>query len=101
MVHYQKCLKVCKAIGDDDGIAIAKSNIANAKSKHEGGRNNEEVLKASQEVYELRVTTDGEEDAVTIHAGKKYAIDLHQNADEVACHKQASPWSSPQYDQGD
>jgi hypothetical protein len=79
VVHFEKYLKVSKAIGDDDGIATAKSNIATAKSKYEGDNNNEELLKASQEVYELRVATDGEEVSVTIRAGKKYAIEL-QNA---------------------
>jgi len=28
-------------------------------------------------MYELRITTDGEESEYTIHAGKQYAIDLH------------------------
>ena len=37
VVHFQKCLKVCKAIGFADGIATAKRNIAIAKSKYEGG----------------------------------------------------------------
>jgi hypothetical protein len=78
VIHFEKSIQVYKAIGDDDGIATANGNIAISKSKYEDG-NNEEVLKASQELYELRVATDGEEDSVTIRAGKKYAIEL-QNA---------------------
>jgi hypothetical protein len=51
VVHFEKDLKVCKAIGHAEGIATRKSNIAYAKSKCEGGRNNEELLRASQELY--------------------------------------------------
>jgi hypothetical protein len=79
VVHFEKFLKVCKAIGNDEGIATAKNNIAIAKSKYEGGNNNEEVMKASQELYEMRVAELGKEDAVTIRAGRNYAIHL-QNA---------------------
>jgi len=65
VVHFEKDLKVCKATGDTDGIAAAKSNIAIAKSECEGG-SNEEVLKASRELYELRVAELGEEHEYTI-----------------------------------
>jgi hypothetical protein len=41
VVHFEKDLKVCKAIGDDEGIAVAKSNIALAKSMYNGGNNSE------------------------------------------------------------
>jgi tetratricopeptide (TPR) repeat protein len=78
VVHFEKYLKVCKAIGNDDGIAAAKGNIALAKSKYEGGNNIEEVLKASQELYELRVAEYGEESGYTIRAGNDYAIALRQ-----------------------
>jgi hypothetical protein len=77
VTHFEKDLKVCKAIGDDDGIAAAKSNIAIAKSKYLGDRNNEERLKVSQELYELRIARVGEESEYTIDAGKDYAVDLH------------------------
>ena len=40
VVHFEKYLEVCKAIGDTDGIAAAKGNRAIAKSKYEGGNNN-------------------------------------------------------------
>jgi copper chaperone CopZ len=49
-------LEVNEAIGDADGIATVKSNIATAKSKYEGWSNTEELLKACQEMYTLRVT---------------------------------------------
>ena len=77
VVHFWTSLKVCEAIGDDDGIAAAKSNIAIAKSKYVGDRNNEERLKVSQELYELRIARVGEESEYTIDAGKDYAVDLH------------------------
>jgi hypothetical protein len=78
VVHYEKCLKVCEAIGDADGIAAAKGNIAFAKSKYEGGNNNEERMKASQELYELRVAQLGEEHEYTIKSGKIYALKLQK-----------------------
>jgi hypothetical protein len=78
VVHFEKQLKVCKAIGDDESIATAKNNLALAKSKYESGNNNEELLKASQELYELRVTEGGDEDEYTIRAGKHYAINLRK-----------------------
>ena len=37
VVHLKKALQVFESIGDDDGIATAKSNIAAAKSMYEGG----------------------------------------------------------------
>ena len=80
VVHFEKDLKVCEAIGDDDGIAAAKNNIARARSKYEGDRNNHELLKTSRELYELRVTKHGEEHENTIDAGKIYALRL-RNAD--------------------
>jgi hypothetical protein len=78
VVHFEKSLQVFEAIGDDDGIVNAKRNIALAKSKYESGNNNEDVLKASQELYELRIAEDGEENEYTIDAGKSYAIDLQK-----------------------
>jgi len=76
LTHFEDELEVYRAIGDDEGIATAKANIAIAKSKYEGG-SNEEVLKASRELYKVRVAELGEEHEQTIRAGKKYAIDLH------------------------
>jgi hypothetical protein len=75
VIHFEKSLQVYKAIGDADGIAVAKSSIAYVKSKYEGG-NNEEVLKASQELYELRIAKHDEESELTIDAGVQYAINL-------------------------
>jgi hypothetical protein len=76
VTHFEKHLKVCEAIGDVEGIAIAKRNIAIAKSKYADGNNNEELIKASREVYELRVTKLGDENENTIIAGKSYALRL-------------------------
>jgi hypothetical protein len=78
VVHLKKAVEVFKAIGDADGAAIAKANIAHAKSLYEGGRNNEERLKVSQELYKLRVAEYGEEHEYTINSGKNYAISLRE-----------------------
>ena len=59
VVHLKKALEVFEAIGDDDAIAAAKSNIAVAKSMYEGMGNNEELVKASQDVYEVRIAELG------------------------------------------
>ena len=78
VVHFEKDLKVCEANGDTDGIAMAKRNIAIAKSIYEDD-NSEELLEASRELYELRIAQLGEESEHTIREGKNYAIAL-QNA---------------------
>jgi hypothetical protein len=78
VAHFEKDLKVFEAIGDDEGIAIAKRNIAFSKSMYEGGNNNEELMKASQELYELRIAEHGDEHNYTIDAGKIYAIHLQK-----------------------
>ena len=65
-----------EAIGDDEDIAATKGNIAIAKFIYEGASNNEELLKANEELYELRVAKHGEENEYTIFAGKYYAIAL-------------------------
>jgi hypothetical protein len=85
VTHFEKYLKVCEAISNDEGVATAKTNIAIAKSKYEGDNNNEELLKTSQELYELRVAKLGEEHEHTIDAGRQYAIDLRKanRGDEV------------------
>jgi hypothetical protein len=77
VAHFEKSLQVFEAIGNADGAATVKANIAYVKSKYEGG-NNEEVLKASQEMYELRVSKHGEEHENTIDAGKNYALRLQK-----------------------
>ena len=78
VVHLKKALEVFEAIGDDDGIVAAKSNIAVAKSMYEGMGNNEELVKASQDVYEVRIAELGEEDEFTIDSGKNYALRLRE-----------------------
>jgi hypothetical protein len=78
VVHFEKALEIYKAIGCDRGIACATANIAIAKSKYEGGNNNEELMKASQELYELRIAELGEEHGDTIRAGKHYAGELQK-----------------------
>ena len=78
VAHFEKCLEVSKATGDTDGIAATISNIAYAKSMYEGGNNNDELLKTSRELYELRVASFGEEHGYTIIAGKDYAVDLQK-----------------------
>jgi len=77
VVHFEKYLKVNEANGFAGGVSTAKSNIALAKSIYEGG-NNDELLKASQELYELCIAEDGEEHGDTIHAGIDYAVNLRK-----------------------
>jgi len=79
VTHFEDELEVFEAIGVDDGIATAKQNIALAKSHYEGGTN-EEILKASEGLYKVRVAKHGEEHENTIDAGKIYALRL-QKAD--------------------
>ena len=43
MTHFENQLEVNEAIGDDEGIATAKRNIALARSKYEDD-NTEELL---------------------------------------------------------
>jgi hypothetical protein len=76
VVHFENQLEVNKAIGDADGIATAKRNIAYAKSMYESGNNNEELLRVFQELYELRIAELGEENEFTIHAGRNCVINL-------------------------
>jgi hypothetical protein len=77
VVHFEKDLKVCEAIGDYEGITTAKANIAYAKSMYESG-NKEDELKTSQELYELRIAELGEDDEYTILAGIDYAVHLRE-----------------------
>ena len=79
VTHFEKFLEVSEEVGYVEGIAVAKGSIAIAKSKYEGSNSDEEVLKASRDVYELRIAQLGEESEQTIRAGKNYAIGL-QNA---------------------
>jgi hypothetical protein len=72
---FESQLELNASIGYDEGVANAKTSIAIAKSRYEGG-NNEEVLKANKEFYELRVTKNGEGNEYSILAGKKYAVCL-------------------------
>jgi hypothetical protein len=78
VVHFENQLEVSETIGYAEGIPAAKGNIALAKSKYEVGNNNEEVLKVSQELYELRIAELGEEHYYTIDAGKTYALHLQK-----------------------
>ena len=78
VVHFEKYLKVSEAIGNDEGVASAKSNIALAKSKYEDGNNNEDLLKTSQDTYELRVADYGEGNILTIDSGAIYAVNLQK-----------------------
>jgi hypothetical protein len=77
VVHFENQLEVLEAIGNDEGVASARTCIAIAKSMYKGGNNNEELLKASQELYEIRVAKYGEGHEYTIRAGKNFAIGLH------------------------
>ena len=75
--HFERKIELSKAIGDDEGVAIAKANIALAKSKFEGN-DSEELLKANKELYELRVAKNGEGNLLTIDSGVIYAVNLQK-----------------------
>ena len=77
VVHFERKIELSKAIGDDEGVATAKRNIALAKSKFEGD-DSEELLKASQELYELRVAKHSEGNLLTIDSGVIYAVHLQK-----------------------
>jgi hypothetical protein len=83
VIHLENQLEVNESIGDVEGIAMAQANIAVAKSKYEGTGSNEVVLKASQELYALRVAELGEEHEHTIKSGKNYAIELQDATREA------------------
>jgi hypothetical protein len=84
VIHFENQLEVNESIGFADGVAAAKNSIAAAKSKYEGS-NNEELVKASRELYEMRIAELGEENENTIRAGRNYAIDLRKaNREEEA-----------------
>jgi hypothetical protein len=77
VAHFENALEVFKAIGNAEGIAMAKGNIALARSKYESG-NNEELLRASQDLYEMSGANFGEENENTIRAGNFYARKLRK-----------------------
>jgi hypothetical protein len=79
VTHLENQLEINESIGNANGIVCAKDNIALAKSLYEISNNNEELLKASQELYELRIAKLGDEDYYTIDAGKIYALRLQRN----------------------
>ena len=78
VAHFEKQLKVHESIGDADGVARVTYNIAHAKSKCGGGNSEEGGLKTLQELYELRIAEYGKEHAITIEAGKSYALELQK-----------------------
>jgi len=78
VTHFENALEVHETIDNAEDIATAKANIAYAKSMYEGMGNNEEMLKASQELYELHIAELGEENEYTIDAGRKYALRLRK-----------------------
>ena len=63
-------------------------------------------MKASQELYELRIAEYGEDDKFSIIAGKIYAMNLQdanrgeEARNKIACHEQASSRPPPQYNKG-
>jgi hypothetical protein len=73
--HFDNQLKASIELGYADDIALARRNIACAKFNYEGG-NNEEMLKANQEMYESRVAEHGEKNDYTIRAGIILAMSL-------------------------
>jgi hypothetical protein len=79
VIYFEKSLQVFEEIGDTYGAFAAKSNIAIARLKYDdGGNNNDELLIASRDLYDLRIAELGEEHYYTITAGKNYALRLRK-----------------------
>ena len=76
LTHFEKQLKMYEAIGDVENAADARYNIAQTKSKCGSGNSEEDRLKTSQKLYEMRVAEHGEKNDYTIRAGGLYAIEL-------------------------
>ena len=76
--YFERMLEVCEKNGHDEGIATAKVHMAFAKSKYEGTGNLKEMVKASQEMYKLRIAELGNVHEHTIRAGVIYAINLRR-----------------------
>ena len=76
VTHFEKFHQLSKAISDFEGIAIAEINIACAKSKNEecNVRNNDVRLMRSRNLYKLRASKYGEDNAATINDGMNLAI---------------------------
>ena len=84
LLNFEKYLELSTAIGFAEGIAGAEYNIALAKSKYErcDVRHNELWLKVCQDMYDLCVTSFGEEHTCTIDSGLNLAVALY-NANRV------------------
>ena len=78
VTHFEKFHQLSKAINDFEGIAIAEINIACAKSKNEEGnvRYNDVRMTRSRNLYKLRASKYGEDNAATINDGVNLAIAL-------------------------
>ena len=78
LVHLGKSLELYKAINFAAGAAYTEYCISLVKSKLENdtSRINEDQLKKSQDVYDMRVRDCGEESALTINPGVDLAIEL-------------------------
>lgn len=75
VISFEKCRAANKAIGNENGVALAETYIAIAKSKYEGGGSEyqEVVLDKIQKVYEQRLEKFGESNHFTLIAGaQKY-----------------------------
>ena len=80
VTHFEKVLEINKFIGFAMGAANAMQSIAIAKSKYEGLT--DDLVKVSQDMYELCIVELGEDNGDTINAGMSYAIEL-KNAHRV------------------
>jgi hypothetical protein len=79
---------VNKKIGDGQGVATTKSNRADAISMYEGGNDNEELLKASQQLYNLTRSSSraklADDDVISIENSEDEGYDTSNNASDVS-----------------
>jgi hypothetical protein len=80
LIHFEKQLELCEAIGNARCVFNAKYNLAKTKSILEGieykYQVDEETLRASQDDYESNLAEYGEDHASTISSGKSFAFML-------------------------
>jgi hypothetical protein len=85
VAYFEKCLAVNKKIGNGQGVATTKSNIADAISMYEGGNDNKELLTASQQLYLTRSSSRAklaDDDVISIENSEDEGYDTSNNASE-------------------
>jgi len=79
--HYEICRDILKSIGHKQGVAAAEANLARAKAKCDGTRNDvgtEEEMEKHQQLYTQSLDQAGDEHPSTIILGINTATILHR-----------------------